>query len=156
MDTGSGFHEESTVSPADTVCTLDYSSVMYDMNGSNLCFYISAFETANPYGIAGETVSSRICTDIIENITVPNAFTPNNDLTNDLFRPVLSFTPADYHLVITDRKNKILFESQDHMAEWDGKMNGESLPQGVYLWFLKIKTPSGKQMSKSGTVAIIR
>lgn len=156
LNTGNGFREESPVPPADTSYTLNYSSVMYDITGSNLCFYISASETDNPHGIAGETSSAGICTEITENITVPNAFTPNNDLTNDFFKPVLSFTPASYHLIITDRQNYILFESHDHMAEWDGKQNGDSLPQGVYLWFLKVETPSGKQVTRTGTVTIIK
>ncbi len=156
INTGNGFHEESSVPPSDTVYTINYQSVMYEITGSNLCFYISAFEADNPYGISGETGSAAICTEIIENITVPNAFTPNNDLTNDFFKPILSFTPADYHLIITDRKNNILFESRDHLAEWDGKRNGESLAQGVYLWFLKVKTPSGKQITRTGTVTIIK
>jgi gliding motility-associated-like protein len=156
INTGNGFHEQADVPDTDTVYTLNYSSVMYDITGSNLCFYISASETANPHGITGETGSAATCTEIIELITVPNAFTPNNDLTNDLFKPVFSFTPSDYHMVITDRKNNILFESRDQMEEWDGKQNGNTLPQGVYLWLLKVKTPSGKQVSRSGTVTIIK
>jgi gliding motility-associated-like protein len=156
INTGNGFHEESTIQPSDTSWTLDYSSVMYDMTGSNLCFHIKAFESGNPHGITGESSSADICTEVIENITVPNAFTPNNDLVNDLFKPVLSFTPYEYHLVITDRQNNILFESYDYMAEWDGKRKGESLPRGVYLWFLKLKTPSGKLLTRSGTVTIIK
>jgi gliding motility-associated-like protein len=156
LNTGNGFHEVSNILPVDTSYILNYSSVMYDITGSSLCFYISASETANPHGIAGETSSAGICTEITENIIVPNAFTPNNDLINDFFKPVLSFTPANYHLIITDRQNHILFESHDHMAEWDGKQNGDSLPQGVYLWFLKVETPSGKQVTRTGTVAIIK
>ena len=149
LNTGNGFHEESSIQPPDTEYSLNYSSVMYNITGAKLCFCVSAFERANPHDIAGETVSAGICTETIENITVPNAFTPNNDLTNDFFKPVLSFTPVDYHLVITDRQNNILFESRDYLAEWDGKKNGYSLPQGVYLWFLKVKTPSEKQITKS-------
>ena len=156
INTGDGFHEESLIQPADTSYTLNYSSVMYDLTDKNLCFYISASETNNPYGITGVTESAHVCTETIENITVPNTFTPNNDQKNDFFKPILSFTPADYHLVITDRHNNILFESRDYMAEWNGKNNGRFLADGVYLWFLKIKTPSGKMITKSGTVTIIK
>jgi gliding motility-associated-like protein len=156
IDKGNGFHEFSFVLPADTVLLIDYSSVMYDITDGKLCFYIAASEIANPHSINGETGSVAVCTDIIENITLPNAFTPNNDLINDFFKPVLSFTPVDYHLVVTDRNNNILFESRDQLAEWDGKKNGESLPQGIYLWFLNVKTPSGKQLTRSGTVTIIK
>lgn len=156
IDKGNGFGEFSTVPPADTFFIVNYSSVMYDITGAKICFRIDASESANPHGVYGETVSSTVCTDITENVIVPNAFTPNNDLVNDFFRPVLSFTPVEYHIVITDRSNNILFESRDHLEEWDGKKNGERLTLGVYLWFLNIKTPSGKQLTRSGTVTIIK
>jgi gliding motility-associated-like protein len=156
INTGNGFHEESSLPATDSVLTINYSSVMYEITGSNLCFYIIAFETDNPHGIAGQTASAIICTEISETITVPNAFTPNNDLKNDLFKPFLSFTASEYLLVITDRQNNILFESNDQTEEWDGKRKGDPVAQGVYLWFLKLKTPSGKQITKSGTVTIIK
>ena len=93
---------------------------------------------------------------IIEKITVPNVFTPNNDLDNDLFKPVLSFTPKDYHLIISDRHGVTLFETRDFLEAWDGTKNGSPQPEGVCLWFLKVTTPSGKSISKTGTVTIIK
>jgi gliding motility-associated-like protein len=155
-DTGDGSGEFTFLPPSDSLLTINYSSLMYKITGARICFRVDAIETGNPHGVNGETVSTPVCTDITENIFVPNAFTPNNDLSNDYFRPVLSFTPLEYHFVISDRNNNILFESRDHLEEWDGKKNGERLPQGVYLWFLKIKTPSGKQVTRSGTVTIIK
>ncbi len=60
--------------------------------------YVKALETANPHGITGESSSSEICIKPIEIITVPNLFTPERTiLLNDLFKPVISFTPKDYH-----------------------------------------------------------
>jgi gliding motility-associated-like protein len=76
-------------------------------------------------------------------------------LVNDFFRPVLSFTPLDYNLIISDRQGNILFETRDHNATWDGSQNGNPHPQGVFLWFLKVKTPSGKSISKTGTLTLI-
>jgi gliding motility-associated-like protein len=129
---------------------------MYDVTGNKICFYITATETTNLHNITGESRSQQVCTETTERITVPTAFTPDNNLVNDLFRPVLSFTPVEYHLVITDRQNNILFESTDSQAQWDGTKNGSRLPEGVYLWFMTVKTPSGKTIKKSGTVALIR
>jgi gliding motility-associated-like protein len=129
---------------------------MNDITVEEVCFYVKAIEETNPHGISGESKSVTVCTELIEKITVPNTFTPNNDMVNDFFKPVLSFTPLDYHLVITDRQNNILFESRDYLSEWDGTQNGASLPQGVYLWFLKIKTPSGRTVSRTGNLTIIK
>jgi gliding motility-associated-like protein len=156
INTGDGYHEELSLPPSDTSCVINYASVMYNISGNSLCFKIVASETGNPYGISGETTSAAVCIDAVENITVPNAFTPNNDMINDFFKPVLSFTPLEYLLVITDLQNNLMFESKDFLESWDGKRNGAILPQGVYLWFLKTKAPSGKVISRSGTVTILK
>jgi len=156
INTGDGFIQRSLLQPSDTVFILNYSDIMLDVKGAEICFYISAAENTNLHNITGESKSMAACTEITERITVPSAFTPDNDLVNDLFKPVLSFTPAGYHLVITDRQNNIIFESNDHLEYWDGTRNGNPQPQGVYLWFLKVTTPSKRTISKSGTVTIIR
>jgi gliding motility-associated-like protein len=155
VNTGNGFEEKAVVSAADSVFILDYQQLMYQVSGAKVCFYVSASEASNPYGIQGESISSEICSSPVEIITVPNVFTPNNDLENDLFKPVLTFTPVDYHIIISDRQGNVLFESRDYLEEWDGSKNGSPQPQGVYLWFLKLTTPSGKSISRTGTITII-
>jgi gliding motility-associated-like protein len=156
INTGRGFEERSDILPNDTLTTLGYNEIMYEVSGGKVCFYVSAIESDNPHGINGESRSSVVCTEATEVVTVPNVFTPDNDLVNDLFKPVMSFTPLDYHLVISDRNSNVLFDSKDYMEEWDGSRKGDPQPQGVYLWFLKVTTPSGKVISKTGTITIIR
>lgn len=155
-NTGNGYEEKADIAETDTVYQLGYKQIMFEVTSDRVCFYIDAAESSNPYGISGESVSSEICTNPTEVITVPNVFTPNNDLKNDLFRPVLSFTPLDYHLIITDTHSRVLFETRDFLAAWDGTINGSPEPQGVCLWYLKLTTPSGKKISRTGTVTIIR
>ena len=108
INTGNGFEEHSLIQAPDTFYVEGYQQIMYEVSGNEVCYYISASETSNPHGISGESISSKICTSPTEIITVPNVFTPNNDLKNDLFRPVLSFTPLEYHLIISDRQGNIL------------------------------------------------
>jgi gliding motility-associated-like protein len=155
INTGKGFEEKAVLPAADTVFTFGYKEIMFEVIGKEICFYISASETSNPHGVTGQSLSSVVCIVPTETITVPNVFTPNNDLIDDFFKPVLSFTPVDYHLVISNRQGKILFESRDYNEVWDGTLNGNPQPQGVCLWFLKVTTPSGKRISKTGTLTII-
>jgi gliding motility-associated-like protein len=156
INSGNGFKENDVISASDTFFVQGYQQIMYEVTGNKVCFYIDATETGNPHGISGESISSEICTSPTEIITVPNVFTPDNDLINDLFRPVLSFTPQEYHLIISDRQSSILFETRDYLASWDGTLNVKPQPQGVFLWYLKLTTPSGKVISKTGTITIIR
>jgi gliding motility-associated-like protein len=155
-DTGNGFSESGKTGPADTTFSIRISDIMYALAQGKVCFYVSCTESDNPYGIAGESQSNETCTDLEEVVTIPNIFTPDGDLKNDLFRPVVTFTPADYHLVITDRKGKTLFETRDFMDSWNGSDNGNMVPEGVYIWFLKIKTPTGKSISRTGTVTVVK
>ena len=156
INTGSGFRENALIQPSDSVYRLGYETIMREVSGNEICFYLTAQEKNNPNGINGQSFSSPVCTTPTELITVPNVFTPNNDLDNDLFKPVLSFIPSGYNLVITDRQGKILFESGDYNEVWDGTLKGNPQPQGVFLWYLKVKTPSGKTVTRAGTITIIR
>jgi gliding motility-associated-like protein len=156
MDTGNGFTESGVTGQADSIFTISIPDIMYLISKGKVCFYISASEGGNPYGIAGESNSNQTCYDFKEAITVPNIFTPDGDLKNDLFRPVLTFTPSAYHLVISNRQGKVLFETTDFMDTWDGYDNGNPVPEGVYLWFLKIKTSAGKNISRTGTLTVVK
>jgi gliding motility-associated-like protein len=154
VNTGNGYTEISEISSSDSTYTVDYHDIMYDISTNEVCFLISANEISNPHGIEGATRSQSSCTNPVEKITVPDVFTPNNDLINDFFRPVLSFTPISYHLIISDRQGTVLFETNSFNEEWNGLSNGDSVPQGVYLWYLKVTTPSGALISKTGTVTV--
>jgi gliding motility-associated-like protein len=156
INTGNGFHEKAVLPPSDTIYKINYSDIMYEITDKEACFYVAATEISNPHGIKGYALSSTVCTIPTENITVPNVFTPNNDLVNDFFKPVLSFIPTDYHMIISDKTGKVLFETRDFHAVWDGSQGGNPLPTGAYLWFMKVSTPSGKNISKTGTITIIK
>jgi hypothetical protein len=155
INTGKGFEESRLIDPADTTITMAYQDIMYEITGGNICFYISTTEESNPYGITGQSLSSSVCIPSTEVITVPNLFLPNNGTKNAYFRPILSFTPTDYRLVITDKVGNILFETKDYLKDWDGSGTGNSQQDAVCLWFLKVTTPSGKNISKTGTVTVI-
>ena len=80
IDTGNGFEEKAVIGASDSLYTLDYKEIMYEVSGNEICMYIIASEVSNPHGITGQSNSSGVCTKPVEVITVPNIFTPNNDL----------------------------------------------------------------------------
>lgn len=157
MDTGNGFIEAGMVSPGDTTFTINIPEIMYSMEDTRICFFARAEETGNPFGIQGEAQSNLNCINLERTLTVPNIFTPDGDLVNDLFKPVLTYTPADYRLTITDRLGRILFETSDYTESWDGNdKQGIRAGEGVYLWFISIQTRQGNSIAKSGTVTLMR
>lgn len=155
-NTGQGFSQTAITGPNDTTYHISIPDIMYSLSDNKICFYISASEAGNPYGISGISNSAPVCCEIEEVITVPNVFTPDGDLKNDLFRPVLTFTPSEYQLIISDRNGKTLFDTHDFEESWDGSVSGRVVPDGVYLWLLRITTPNGKEISRTGTLTVVK
>jgi gliding motility-associated-like protein len=112
--------------------------IIYNVTTGEACFYVTAGEISNPHGITGESKSREICFVIEEVITVPNLFTPDGDSRNDLFKPVIAFSPSDYQLIISNRQGKVLVRSNDFSEAWDGSDNGDPVPEGVYMWVMKL------------------
>lgn len=69
----------------------------------------------------------------VEEVIIPNSFTPNDDGTNDVFTPVIyDENMEQYELQVYNSWGELLFETDDMNQGWDGKSNGVVLPQGVY------------------------
>jgi len=155
-DSGKGFIETAALNPPDTTFIINIPDIMFSLVNGQVCFYISANETGNIHGISGESISDTSCISVEETVTVPNIFSPDGDGLNDLFRPIITFAPSGYQLLITDRQRKTIFETRDYNESWDGSSGGGSVSRGVYLWFLKLTTPSGRNISRTGTVTVIK
>ncbi len=64
---------------------------------------------------------------------LPTAFSPNNNIINDTYFPVMKGYVKKYRFEIFNSWGEKLFESSDPSAEWDGTYMGNPCPQGVYL-----------------------
>lgn len=98
-------------------------------------------------------------------IYIPNAFTPNNDLDNDYFMPILEGV-KDFEMSIYNRFGQKLFTTTEYSNEycikgcnatWDGKVNGgEYASIGVYIYQLIITDINGKVRNLEGSFTLIR
>jgi gliding motility-associated-like protein len=94
---------------------------------------------------------------------VPNAFSPNGDNNNDVFRAFTSDEVAgvlDYRLRIFDRWGVQVFESTDPESGWDGVMNGTLRNGGVFAWSIQAKVINCLQeevaVERRGEVVLLR
>ncbi|MBI1191960.1 MAG: T9SS type B sorting domain-containing protein [Bacteroidetes bacterium] len=72
-------------------------------------------------------------------VTVPNAFTPNQDGLNDRFRPVANCGGIErYALQVWNRWGEVVYQSQDPFTGWDGTYRGKSQELGSYIWHLEV------------------
>ena len=91
---------------------------------------------------------------------LPNAFTPDGDGKNDIFQPVTqrnSLKP--YLLNVYNRWGQLVFTSSDPETGWDGTLNSEPCPEGLYTYFIQYKEDkieSSATISQRGTVLLLR
>lgn len=72
---------------------------------------------------------------------IPNAFTPDGDEFNQVFKPVFTsgFDPQNYTFFIYNRWGELIFESHDAAIGWDGTYQGQMVPEGTYTWNIRVK-----------------
>ncbi len=87
---------------------------------------------------------------------IPNAFTPNGDGVNDVFRviPLENFKLT--RLSIYNRWGKIVFNTSTPGAAWDGRYNGAPQPTGTYIYYVEMKPAKGNTITRKGSILLIR
>ena len=90
---------------------------------------------------------------------LPNAFTPNGDGLNDIFRAVPKYDYIrEYQLTIYNRWGQQIFECNDIDCGWDGNYNGKASPNGAYIYkivYEEISRP-GQTKTLNGSVILVR
>ncbi len=128
-----------------------------DESGS-IIYFVQAVSEDQSTGAEITASSNRVIVGFDSPFFVPNAFRPSSIKSkNQLFKPLSRFSPAGGYLFqIYDRWGRLLFESTDFNEGWDGKVNGNEAPQGVYLWRYSYKNSEAKTLEDKGTVMLIR
>jgi hypothetical protein len=139
----------STSYTDDVASLIDYSNAA----SSYICYEVNALEAPNANGIRENSISNRVCFTVIPDIRMPNAFIPNDgDAVNRVFEPVFSFTPEHYELFIYNRLGTKLWEGN---GPWDGRVAGKPVPEGVYLYLLRVYNYSSDVKDINGKVVVI-
>ncbi len=90
------------------------------------------------------------------NVIPLNAFSPNGDGINELFKPIVNNCITSYSLKIFDRSGQIVFETINSNVGWDGKFKGYPVPIGVYYYIINYKNLLGVENRKSGSLTLLR
>ncbi len=110
----------------------------------------------NLTSIGGCTASDTVWVRVSELLTIPTAFTPNNDGFNDIWKFENLSSLSKIEVVVYNNFGNEVFKSLDYVTPWDGKFNGEILPVGSYYWMVNIYQPNGEKELINGIVSILR
>ena len=111
--------------------------------------------------IGTDNVLVTILPDPLNEIYVPNTFTPNGDNVNDMFFAfgwnIVNITSMQ----VFDRWGELVFFVENVMPGdiskgWDGKINGVDANNGVYVFIVQAEFETGQYMTKSGNVTLLR
>jgi len=118
--------------------------------------YTVIIETDNACFTTGQitvTVLDLPCDDAF--IFIPNAFTPNGDGMNDVFR-VRSVNIDRLTFVVYNRWGQEVFRTGDISFGWDGTFKGKEMPPDVYAWYVEADCIGGERFMQKGNVTLIR
>lgn len=116
-----------------------YSLSVIDANGCTATEYI--------------VVVPRQCT---ASVYVPNAFSPNGDGKNDLFKPVVSGSLVRYRFTVFNRWGEMVFSSTETGQGWDGKIKGQPSETASFVWQCQYQFAGEKATTIKGTVTLVK
>ena len=89
-------------------------------------------------------------------VYVPNAFTPNGDNKNDIFR-IRTYGLSEVKAFrVFNRWGEMVFETYDVSQGWDGTWQGQACTPAVFVYYLEGTCANGQEVLKKGNVTLIR
>jgi gliding motility-associated-like protein len=106
----------------------------------------------------GCVATDSVYVEVVANpyLIIPNAFSPNSDGLNDIFRIQQVGIGALQTFKIFNRFGEMVFYTKDIRNGWDGTYKGTQAPLGVYFYFCEFKKPDGSIELYKGDVTIVR
>lgn len=90
-------------------------------------------------------------------LEVPNAFTPNGDGVNDVFRVKEGYESiVSFRAQVFNRWGRKLYEWNDPAGGWDGKSGGKDVPDGGYYLVLQARGADGRNYNIKKVINILR
>ena len=90
-------------------------------------------------------------------LEMPNAFTPNGDGINDIYKPKSGYKSiVKFDAYIFNRWGVKLYEWHDPSTGWDGTYHGTPVKDGVYYCLVKAEGADGRKFNIKKDVNVLR
>lgn len=136
--------------------TLSHDNISADEHPSHV------YTTAGQYRVQLIAVNDKGCNDTLyrvvnaqmaHSIFIPAAFTPNDDDNNNIFR-VRGSNIRSASIKIFNQWGQLIHHSEDN--KWDGKVKGEIVQNGTYLYIIDVNYENGTSENFKGPITVIR
>jgi gliding motility-associated-like protein len=167
---------EANAGPDKVILAGDTAFLKSTVAGTNVNYYwsptidMNESHSLNPYVFPSEntdytlnvvstvgcgTASDNVKISVYNDFYIPNAFTPNNDGINDLFRIIPYENYKVNRFTVYDRWGRMVFETNDAHNGWNGTFKGNPMPTGTYVYYLELQNRQ-KKIHKKGTILLLR
>lgn len=109
----------------------------------------------NEYGCT-DTGYVKVGIDYAMPVALPNAFSPNGDGLNDVFKIVGITYQKITAFQIFNRWGEMIFSTINPEAGWDGTYKGRPCDAGAYHYYVRIIRPDGLAQTFKGDITLIR
>ncbi|XZF16013.1 gliding motility-associated C-terminal domain-containing protein [Chitinophagaceae bacterium MMS25-I14] len=161
--------DSATIYPGDTYQLDPQGNCLYfqwfpstGLTASNISNPVASPAANTRYFVTGKTefgCTTRDSIDIYVSpdsyVDVPNAFSPGS-APNAILKAVHRGNVQLREFRIFNRWGAKMFETADINQGWDGTLNGQPQPMGVYVYVVEAVTPTGRVFYKQGNVTLIR
>ena len=89
-------------------------------------------------------------------LSFPNAFSPNGDEDNPVFKAKEYQSLVEFHAYIFNRWGQKLYEWTDPAEGWDGTYKGKDVKEGVYFLLCRAKGADGREYYIRKDVNLLR
>lgn len=160
--------DKPQVSIVQDICLFNYKPVTVVVqsgyqylwgNGSTTNTQVIRYPGTYRVSVSNECGTTRLQTvakDCAVDLYVPNAFTPNGDGQNDVFRLRTPHGQVLLEFRIFDRWGAEVYTSTDVLQGWDGTCKGTPQPVGSYVYFIRYKNIEGEEKLLKGAVHLLR
>ena len=100
-------------------------------------------------------LSNIACLQIEPRLYIPNVFTPTDDGLNDGWG-ITASSVKRMQLRVYSRWGTLVWEGHTPTERWDGTFKGAGVPDGAYLFYLRLQHGDGHWVTKRGTVEVVR
>ncbi|NJN33667.1 MAG: T9SS type B sorting domain-containing protein [Saprospiraceae bacterium] len=136
------------------VARIEADELQYvDINLTPDTRYYYRLAAFNDSGISDFSNEVSAVTQKLIKVKASNQVTPNGDGINDTWEIETIGEVGQYYVKVFSKAGQVVYESTNYQGDWNGSLQGQSLPNGVYYYTL---TFADGQKPLKGYISIIR